>query len=551
MADGISRICASTKHQREEYLIMEEESTLSMQQENNLRTSPDNRSSPVEKPKSRSLKRGIKSRSQEETISSIIKNACDLLQKGIGTESDDIILPQLIWLLFLKFLDDLEYSREEESGEAYEPIISTSYRWREWAAVENKTLQLTGDELLVFINDELFPYLGRLSGSHESDIRTIIGTVFQNTHNLVPSGYTLREVVDKLNAINFNSSECLRSLLPLYEAMLKQIRDAAGKKGNFYTPRPIVRFMVRQLQPRLGECVLDPACGTGGFLVETFERLREVVRRPEQHNLLRDSLTGIEKKQMPYLLCAMNMLLHGIESPHIIERNTLSSSLRQIKDSDRVDVIITNPTFDEKEEQGIRNNFPEGMRSAETYLLFLQYVMAMLKRPGGRCGIVMPNGLLFSSDNVSVEIKQRLLANFNLHTIMRLPQGVFLPYANIPTNILFFDACPSDIEGMCTREVWYYELPKRNPNYTKSKPLQDEEFIDCITWWDKREASERAWKVSIEQILANNYNLDIRNPQKQVEEMFVSPDQLLDGILEKERRILMIIEEIKHALGQK
>lgn len=530
---------------------MEEESTLPLQQESNLSMSPNNRSLPLEKQKSRSPKRGRNSRSQEETISSIIKNACDLLQKGIGADSDDIILPQLIWLLFLKFLDDFEYSCEEELGESYEPIISIPYRWRDWAAIENKTLQLTGDELLTFINDELFPYLARLSGSHESDIRTIIGTIFQNTRNLVPSGYNLREVADKLNAVNFNSSECVRSFLPLYEDMLRRIRDAAERKGNFYTPRPIVRFMVRQLQPGFGERVLDPACGTGGFLVETYERLREVVRSPAQHGLLQTSLIGVEKKAMPYLLGVMNMLLHGIELPHIIESNTLSTSLRQIKDSDRVDVIITNPSFDEKEEKGILNNFPEGMRRAETYLLFLQYVMAMLKRPGGRCGIVMPNGLLFSSDNVSIEIKQRLLANFNLHTIMRFPQGVFLPYTNIPTNILFFDACPSNIEGMYAREVWYYELPKRNPNYTKSRPIQDKEFFDCITWWDKREASERAWKVSIEQILANNYNLDIKNPHKQAEEIFVSPDQLLDGILEKERRILMIIEEIKHALGQK
>jgi type I restriction enzyme M protein len=370
----------------------------------------------------------------------------------------------------------------------------------------------------------------------------MVGTIFQGTYNRIRSGYILREVVDKLSTINFNASEDIHTVSVFYETMLREMRNAAGDAGEFYTPRPVVRFIIDRLASQLDECVLDPACGTCGFLVETYERLRSEVRTPEQRELLQRLLMGSEKKSMPYLLGVMNMLLHGIECPNIAERNALSTNIRQIRNADRVDMVATNPPFGGEEERGILNNFPEGMRTAETALLYFQYVMAMLKRPGGRCGIVLPNGFLFGT-GVAAEVKKQLLNRCNLHTIVRLPNGVFAPYTSIPTNLLFFEAGAPDANEPCTREVWYYELPlpEGRNSYTKTKPLQYEEFADCIAWWDNRQESERAWRVPVEQLLANDCNLDIKNPNARQDFEHMPPEQLADDILRKEQRILEIM----------
>src|SRR5438067_2155179 len=440
-----------------------------------------------------------------EQLNATIKSVRDLLRKDAGLAGDTDRLPQLTWLLFLKNLDDFEYAQEEELGEEYEPVITHPYRWRDWAAVEDKTQRLTGDELLDFVNNDLIPYLGRISGSGEHDIRTIIGTIFQGTYNRVRSGYILREVVDKLSSINFNSSDDIHAVSHFYESMLREMRDAAGDAGEFYTPRPVVRFIIDRLAPKLGERILDPACGTCGFLVEAYEHLRESARSPEQHRLLQDSLMGIEKKSMPYLLGVMNLLLHGIEYPNIVERNSLSANIRQIKDAERVDVVATNPPFGGEEERGILNNFPEGMRTAETALLYFQYVMAMLKRPGGRCGIVLPNGFLFGT-GVAAAVKKQLLNRCNLHTIVRLPNGVFAPYTSIPTNLLFFEAGAPDADE------------------------QYEEFADCITWWDNRQENERAWRVPVAQLLANDCNLGMKNHNARQDFEHMPPEQLADDI---------------------
>ena len=347
----------------------------------------------ISKGSTRGSRRAREPLTSKQQLNSTIKSVRDLLRKDSGLSGDTDRLPQLTWLLFLKNFDDFEYAQEEEQGEAYEPIIAAPYRWRDWAAVEDRTQRLTGDELLDFVNNHLLPYLGRISGSSDRDIRTIVGTIFQGTYNRVRSGYILREVVDKLSAINFNSSDDIHTVSLFYESMLREMRDSAGDAGEFYTPRPVVRFIIDRLAPKLGERMLDPACGTCGFLVEAYEHLRESARSPEQHRLLQDSLMGIEKKSMPYLLGVMNLLLHGVEYPNIVERNSLSTNIRQIRDAERVDVVATNPPFGGEEERGILNNFPEGMRTSETALLYFQYVMAMLKRPGGRCGIVLAQWL--------------------------------------------------------------------------------------------------------------------------------------------------------------
>jgi type I restriction enzyme M protein len=483
-------------------------------------------------------------------LTATIKNVRDTMRKGSGLSTDLDRMPQLIWLLFLKLLDDFELAQQEEWGEQYAPILSPHYRWRDWAAVGSSAYRRTGDDLIRFVNEELFPHLREVSGTGPRDIRTVVGTIFQGTDNRIRSGYVLREVVDELTGIDFNSSDDIHTLSLFYETMLQQMRDAAGENGEFYTPRPVVRFIVDRLAPRLGERVLDPACGTGGFLVETYERLKEQARDPEQRRRLEDNLMGIEKQPMPYLLAITNLLLHGIERPNIAERNALQRNINHIQGGERVHVIATNPPFGGAEEPGILSNFPLGKRTQETAILFVQYVMAMLKRPGGRCGIVLPNGFLFG-DKVAAEVKKQLLERFNLHTIVRLPNGVFAPYTDIPTNLLFFEAGSPGPDGFCTREIWYYEhpLPEGRRSYTKTQPLQFEEFECCRAWWDNREENDRAWRVPIERVVESGYNLEFRNPHRNQNVIEVSPHRLLDSILQKEQRIARILADIKRDLG--
>src|SRR5689334_3657118 len=333
--------------------------------------------------------------------------------------------------------------------------------------------------------------------------------------------------------------------------MLKEMRDAAGDSGEFYTPRPVVRFMVEVMNPRLGEVIVDPACGTGGFLVESFKHLEKQCRTVEDREILqKHSIFGGEAKSLPYLLAQMNLVLHGLESPKIDPLNSLRFPLREIGDRDRVDVIMTNPPFGGEEERGILGNFPEDKQTSETALLFLQLIMRKLKRPGspspsgrgkgegnlsgGRAAVVVPNGTLFG-DGICARIKEELLKDFNLHTIVRLPNGVFAPYTSIPTNILFFDRSGP------TREVWYYEqpLPEGRKNYTKTAPIQFEEFAPLVAWWDQpgpgtmRKENERAWRVPAAELLANGCNLDRKNPRAKEDITHLPPNQLAADILKK------------------
>ena len=291
------------------------------------------------------------------------------------------------------------------------------------------------------------------------------------------SGYLLRDVVNKVNEINFASSDDIHTMAHLYESMLREMRDAAGDSGEFYTPRPVIRFIVQQVDPQLGEIVLDPACGTGGFLVEALEHLAPKVKTTQQRRALHNNLRGIEKKPLPYLLGMMNLVLHGVGQPNIVRGNALARPITQISKRDRVDVILTNPPFGGEEEKSIQANFPADKQTAETAWLFLQLVIRQLK-DGGRCGIVVPNGVLFG-DGVGARIKQQLLTECNLHTVVRLPDGVFEPYTAIPSNLLFFEKTGR------TKEVWFYEIPppEGRKKYSKTKPMRFEEFADCQAWW--------------------------------------------------------------------
>jgi type I restriction enzyme M protein len=356
-----------------------------------------------------------------------------------------------------------------------------------------------------------------------------------------------------VNGIHFTSTQEIFTLGHLYESILKEMRDAAGENGEFYTPRPVVQFIAAAVDPHLGETVLDPACGTGGFLAAAFEHLKKQCKTAEDHRRLqRESLFGIEAKPLPYLLCQMNLLLHGLEYPNIDPLNALRFPLREIGEKDRVDVILTNPPFGGEEERGIQGNFPENKQTSETALLFLQLIMRKLRRtpkagyPAARAAVVVPNGSLFG-DGVCARIKEELLKNFSLHTIVRLPNGVFAPYTSIPTNILFFDRSGQ------TKEVWYYEhpLPNGRKNYTKTQPIQFDEFAPCLTWWKKREESDRAWKVGAEELFSASYNLDRKNPRSKEDITHLPPGQLVASILQKEQRIVEIMGEIAKLLEKK
>lgn len=500
-----------------------------------------------------------------QTLGSLLNSARKIMRKDKGLNGDLDRLPLLTWIMFLKFLDDLEQQREEEtalSGKKFKAVIEAPYRWRDWATDPQG---VTGDELLSFINaDEavradgkkgpgLFAYLRSLSSSNGDNRRDVIATVFKGVDNRMKSGYLLRDIINKVGGIHFTSSDELHTLGALYESMLREMRDAAGDSGEFYTPRAVVRFMVEVTDPRLGETVLDPASGTGGFLVEAYNHLEKQVKTvADRKRLQNDTIAGCEPKSLPYLLCQMNLLLHGLDAPQIDPGNALRFKLSEIGEKERVDVILTNPPFGGEEERGIQGNFPEDRQTSETALLFLQLIMRKLKRqpsPAGRPArgaVVVPNGTLFG-DGVCARIKEELLKDFNLHTIVRLPHGVFAPYTGIPTNILFFDRSGP------TKKVWYYEqpLPEGRKNYTKTQPMQFEDLTDCMKWWNKREENDQAWTVPAEELLETNTNLDRKNPRAKIDFEHLPPDQLADDILTKELRIAELMREVKLALGAK
>ncbi|WP_370327713.1 N-6 DNA methylase [Euzebya sp.] len=478
-------------------------------------------------------------------LRSVINSARKTMRKDAGLNGDLDRIPQLAWLLFLKAFDGIEMEREIVEDD-YRPAIEAPYRWRDWAA--DRIDGRTGDDLLRFVNDDLFPYLRGLTGDTDRDPRDILSTVFKETYNRMVSGYLLSDVIEQVNDVDFTSSEDVHTMALLYESMLREMRDAAGDSGEFYTPRPAIRFMVQMVDPQLGETVLDPACGTGGFLVETLEHLQPKLETVAEHEQLAVDLRGIEKKPLPYLLGMMNLLLHGLPRPNLVRGNALARPLTEITRAERVDVILTNPPFGGEEEKSILSNFPAGTQTAETAWLFIQLVQRMLA-DGGRCGIVVPNGVLFA-DGAGARIKERLLTTCDLHTVVRLGSGVFAPYTDIPSNLLFFDKTGP------TKEVWFYEIPtpEDRKKYSKTRPMRFEEFADCIEWWGGRERldraeTERAWRVDAETIAESGWNLDLKNPHRPDDLAHRPPGELIAELLETEREILSLLEELDAEFG--
>jgi type I restriction enzyme M protein len=478
-------------------------------------------------------------------LNTAIKSARDIMRKDAGLNGDLDRIPQLAWLLFLRAFDALE-QRRELTERQYRRAIEEPYRWRDWAA--DPVSGRTGAELLDFVNGELLPYLRALTGTGQHDPRDTLAAVFKETYNRMLSGYLLRDVVNKVNEVNFNSSDDIHTMAHLYESMLREVRDAAGDSGEFYTPRPAIRFVAQQVDPRLGETVLDPACGTGGFLVEAYEHIAPSVETVGQRRELQANLRGIEKKPLPYLLGMMNLVLHGIEQPQIIRDNALAFPVTQIRAADRVDVVLTNPPFGGEEEKAIQTNFPEATRTAETALLFVQLVERILK-PGGRCGMIVPNGFLFG-DGVAARVKERLLRECDLHTIVRLPDGAFAPYTDIPTNLMFFEKTGR------TREVWFYEIPtpEGRKKYSKTRPMLFEEFAECQKWWGgsdraARRETESAWRVPVGEIEDSGFNLDRRNPNRPEDLAHRPPAELVAELIESEQQITRLLGDIETALA--
>jgi len=452
------------------------------------------------------------------SVSTTIKSIQDIMRKDAGVDGDAQRIGQLVWMFFLKIFDDQEQELELLQ-DRYSSPIPEKLRWRNWAADAEG---ITGDELLDFINNDLFKTLKEMELNAGTNGRGIVvRSVFEDAYNYMKNGTLIRQVVNKINDIDFNRSDDRHTFGDIYEQILKDLQSA-GNAGEFYTPRAVTQFMVDMVNPKLGEKILDPACGTGGFLSCSIEHVRRNdVKTAEDEQLLQKSVFGVEKKALPHLLCTTNMLLHGIEVPSNIRHdNTLARPLRDYSPKDRVDVVITNPPFGGTEEDGIEANFPANYRTRETADLFLVLITHLLKN-GGRAAIVLPDGTLFG-EGVKTRIKEKLLTECNLHTVVRLPNGVFNPYTSIKTNLLFFT------KGEPTKDVWYYEhpYPEGAKSYNKTKPMRIEEFAPEKSWWDKREESEQSWKVSVEQIKDNGYNLDIKNPNTVADELG-DPEELL------------------------
>lgn len=502
-----------------------------------------------------------------QRLDRIVKSARKIMRKDKGLNGDLDRLPMLTWVMFLKFIDDLERMHEDESvmaGKKFYAAIEAPYRWRDWAAQHDG---ITGPDLISFISDKealrpdgtkgagLFAYLRDLRGRNGGrDRRDVIATVFKGLSNRMESGYLLRDVVNLVDDIHFNSSEEIHTLSRLYEGLLREMRDAAGDSGEFYTPRSVVRLMVQLTDPKLDEVVMDPACGTGGFLAEAFSHLERQANTVEKRRILQgQSIRGGEAKSLPYLLAQMNLLLHGLEAPDIDPGNALRFRLSEMGDNERVNVILTNPPFGGEEETGILTNFPEDRRSTETALLFMQLIMRRLKRGGkGRAAVVVPNGFLFG-DGIAARIKADLLAQFNLHTIIRLPEGVFAPYTLITTNILFFDTSGA------TKDIWFWEhqVPEGRKKYSKTLPLNDDELAGCIAWWKKREEGPQAWKVIAADLIKRDdkgqivsANLDIKNPNVSKASDHRSPGEIVESVIAKEQRILALLEDMRKLVAE-
>lgn len=475
------------------------------------------------------------------SISAIIKAIQDIMRQDAGVDGDAQRISQLVWMVFLKIFDAKEEEWELMSDD-YKAIIPEGLRWRDWASNDEG---ITGDELLDFVNSRLFRELKEMTLDETSDQKAfLVRSVFEDSYNYMKSGTLMRQVINKLNEIDFTTQQDRHLFNDMYESILRGLQNA-GNAGEYYTPRPVTQFVVEMVNPKLGDKVLDFACGTGGYLTCALEHLRKQIKNVDDERILQESVIGIEKKPLPHMLAVTNMILHDIDAPKIKHDNSLARNVRDYKPIEQVDVIVTNPPFGGIEEDGIQVNFPAQFQTKETADLFMVLLMYLLK-DGGRAGIVLPDGFLFG-EGVKTVIKEKLLTEFNLHTIVRLPKGVFSPYTDINTNLLFME------KGHPTQEIWYFEhpLPDGYKNYTKTKPIRHKEFELEKNWWENRIENDCAWKVSIDEIRQRNYNFDIKNPNKQEDSIINhTPNELLKKFQSSYSKVLDIIKSMEQELNR-
>ena len=477
------------------------------------------------------------------SVRTLVKSIQNIMRQDTGVDGDAQRISQLCWMFFLKIIDDQDQELELLKDD-YRSPIPEKFQWRSWAADPEG---ITGDELLNFINDELFPKLKNLPP--KTPRARTVRDVFEDAYNFMKSGQLMRQVVNKINGIDFNNLTERQHFGDIYEQILNDLQSA-GNAGEYYTPRAVTAFMVKMTDPKPGETLFDPACGTGGFLTCAIRHMREQhVKRPEDDHKMQAGLRAVEKKQLPHMLAVTNMLLHGIEDPSFLRHdNTLARPYISWEKKEYVDIVLTNPPFGGKEEDGIESNFPQHYRTRETADLFLALIIRLLK-PGGRAAVVLPDGTLFG-EGVKTRLKEHLMEQCNLHTIVRLPNSVFRPYASIGTNLLFFE------KGGPTKEIWYWEhqVPKGQKAYSMTKPIRVEHLDDCAQWWGGprrkgRKENERAWKISAEEIKERNYNLDIDNPHTEEEDLG-DPEQLLAELNQAEAEVVEIRVELKKILAE-
>jgi type I restriction enzyme M protein len=491
-------------------------------------------------------------------LESKINRITDILRRDDGISGAMHYTEQISWILFLKFLNDLEEVKNEDAeldGEIYNYVMDEKYRWGAWAVLKKdgkKDLlnSLSGEDLLEFVNKELFPYLKSFKNITENpkSIKYKIGAIFEFLDNRIANGHTLREVLDIIDEMDFHNNSDLYQLSLIYEKLLKDMGSDGGNSGEFYTPRPLIKVITDVVNPQIGETVYDPAAGSCGFLIEAYNHIRyENIEENKQRDLsvenLRflhvDTFFGNEKTPLSYVMGVMNMILHGVESPNISKTNTLTKDIRGLEERDRYNVILANPPFGGKEKEQIQQNFPT--KSNATELLFLQHMMNSLKL-GGRCGVVIPEGVLFQTNNAFQSVKKDLLERFNVHTILSLPSGVFLPYSGVKTNVIFFDRNGS------TSEIYYYEV---NPPYklTKNKPINHEHFKEFLESWQTRRLTDNSWIVHVNDI--KDFDISAKNPKRNETIEHKSPIELVENIKDNNKEINDLMDEIEEILIQK
>lgn len=472
------------------------------------------------------------------SLSTLVKNLQNIMRNDAGINGDAQRIEQMVWILFLKIYD----SKEEDwklNRENYSFVIPEEFRWSNWAVNRN----LTGEDLLNFVNDELFPYLKSIKINESTPIyKIIVKNVFEDTYNYMKDGILLREVINEIDGIDFTQYTERHAFNEIYETILKDLQSQRSS-GEFYTPRALTDFMVKILKPKLTEKIADFACGTGGFLTSALNYLESQIKTTEDKKKYNNTVFGIEKKALPYLLCITNMLLHDIDEPNIFHNNSLNKNVEEYKETDCFDIILMNPPYGGNEKEDIKINFPLELSSSETSDLFIVLILYRLKQ-NGRVGIILPDSFLFGTDSIKISIKEKLMREYNLHTIIRLPHSVFAPYTSISTNILFFDKTGT------TKETWFYrmDMPQGYKNFSKTKPIKLEHFNNVLEWYENpveivENGVNKAKNCTIEEIKSRNYNLDVCGFEHEEEEI-LEPIELINKYNTRKKELNSQIEEV-------